>query len=78
MSEYQPISSSCLAATGQRCPKCHQPRMILSKVESGPNGSDYRTFECQKCGRIHTLIVSSDPMESDIRGLIDDDLKPTL
>ncbi len=51
--------------------------MILSKVESGPNGSDYRTFECQKCGRIHTLIVSSDPMESDIRGLIDDDLKPT-
>ena len=51
--------------------------MILSKVESGPIGFDYRTFECQKCGRIHTLIVSSDPMESDIRGLLDDEPKPT-
>jgi hypothetical protein len=52
--------------------------MILSKVESGPNDSDYRTFECQHCGRIHTLIVSSDPMESGIRGLLDEELKPTL
>jgi hypothetical protein len=78
MSEYQPVSSSHLADVGQRCPKCHQPRMILSKVEAGPNDSDYRTFECQNCGRIHTLIVSSDPMESDIRGLLDDELKPTL
>jgi hypothetical protein len=72
MPEYQPVSSPHLDDVGQRCPRCHQPRMILSKVESGPIGSDYRTFECQKCGRIHTLIVSSDPMESDIRGLLDD------
>lgn len=78
MPEYLPISSSNLDEVGPRCPRCHQPRMILSKVESGPHGSDYRTFECQQCGRIHTLIVSSDPAESDIRGLLDDELKPTL
>jgi transposase-like protein len=77
MPEYQPVSSSNLDNVGQRCPRCHQPRMILSKVESGPNDSDYRTFECQHCGRTHTLIVSSDPMESGIRGLLDEELKPT-
>jgi hypothetical protein len=50
--------------------------MILSKVESGPTGSNYRTFECQKCGRVHTLIVSSDPMKSDMRGWLDSELTP--
>jgi hypothetical protein len=78
MSEYQPVSSSHLEAIGQRCPRCHQPRMVLSRVESGPNNFDYRTFECQKCGRVHTSIVSSDPMESDIHTLLDDEPKQTL
>jgi uncharacterized Zn finger protein len=76
MREYQPISSTNASEIGQRCPKCHQPRMILVKVESGPIGSDYRTFECQKCGRIHTQIVSSDPVESDLPGWLDNEPTP--
>jgi hypothetical protein len=76
MPEYQPISSINASDIGQRCPNCRQPRMILSKVESGPSGSDCRTFECQKCGRVHTLIVSSDPMESNMRGWLDSELTP--
>jgi hypothetical protein len=76
MPEYQPISSISPSGIGQRCPKCQQPRMILSKVESGPTGSDYRTFECQECGRVHTLIVSSDPMKSGMCGWLDSELTP--
>jgi uncharacterized Zn finger protein len=78
MPEYQPISSTNLSDIGQRCPKCHQPRMILAKIESGPIGSEYRTFECQKCGRVHTLIVPSDPTETDIRGDFDSELTPPM
>ena len=33
--------------------------MLYSKTEAGPPGLNYRTFECQKCGRIHTMIVTS-------------------
>jgi hypothetical protein len=52
--------------------------MILSKVESGPVGFDYRIFECQKCGRVHTSIVSSDPIESEMCGRLDSELiRPT-
>jgi hypothetical protein len=42
--------------------------MLLSKLEAGPAGFDYRIFECQKCSRVHTMIVSSNPMESDLHG----------
>jgi len=52
--------------------------MILAKVESGPIGSDYHTFECQKCGRVHTLIVPSNPLESDMGGRFDSKLTPPM
>jgi hypothetical protein len=52
--------------------------MLLSKIEAGPSGFDYRTFECQKCGRIHTMIIASDPTESDSRGWLDGELKPPM
>jgi hypothetical protein len=42
--------------------------MLLSKLEEGPSGIDYRTFECQKCGRVLRTAVSRDPMNSDTRG----------
>jgi hypothetical protein len=29
---------------------------------------EYRTFDRQKCGRVHTMIISSDPMDSNVRG----------
>jgi hypothetical protein len=50
--------------------------MLLSKLESGPAGFDYRTFECQKCGRLQTTVVSSDPMTSGARGWLAGELKP--
>jgi hypothetical protein len=76
MLEYRPVSPAQLIER-PRCPKCREPRMLLSKIEAGPSGFDYRTFECQKCGRIHTMIISSDPLESGVRGWRDGELEPT-
>jgi hypothetical protein len=76
MPEYQPVSSVHVAAIERpRCPSCNQNRMLLSKLEPGPSGSDSRTFECQKCGRVQTTLESSDPMASG-RGWITSELKP--
>jgi hypothetical protein len=77
MPEYQPVSSTHLSTIERpRCPKCNQNRMLLAKLETGPSGFDYRTFECQKCGGVETVFVSSDPMKSDIRGWLAGELKP--
>jgi hypothetical protein len=50
--------------------------MLLSKLETGPSGFDRRTFECQKCGRVETTVVSRDPMTSDARGWLASELRP--
>ena len=50
--------------------------MLLSKIEAGPPGYDYRTFECQNCGRVHTMIVSGDPLESDVNGWLLGEVMP--
>ena len=50
------------------CPKCHEPQMPHWKTEAGPSGFEYRTFDCQKCGRTHTMIISSDPINYNLRG----------
>jgi len=69
MPEYQPVSSADIAAIERPgCPMCQQNRMLLSKLEAGPPGVEYRSFECQKCGRVQRTVVSSDPMSSDARG----------
>jgi hypothetical protein len=77
MSEYKPVSPVDLSALERpRCPKCQQNRMLLSKLEPGPSGFDYRTFECQKCGRVQTTVVSSDPLKSAVHGWLAGELKP--
>jgi hypothetical protein len=77
MPEYQPVPSAHVSAIRRpRCPTCQQNRMLLSKLESRPSGFDYRTFECRKCGRIQTTVVSSDPMTSGARGWLVGELKP--
>jgi hypothetical protein len=48
--------------------------MSLSKVETGPAGFDRRSFECQKCGHVHSLIISSDPMKSGVSGWLSSEL----
>jgi hypothetical protein len=50
--------------------------MLLSKLEAGPVGFGYRTFECQKCGRVETTVVSDDPMASDALGWLAGELRP--
>jgi hypothetical protein len=76
MPEYQPVSSVELSAIERpRCPVCNLNRMLLSKLEAGPAGFDSRTFECQKCGRIETAMVSSDPMKAGMLGWLASELK---
>ena len=77
MPEYQPISSVHLSAIERPgCPACNRNRMLLAKLEAGPPGFDYRTFECQKCGRVETTVVASDPMTPVMRGWLAGELKP--
>jgi hypothetical protein len=47
---------SLLPIERPRCPKC-QGRMMLARIELGPNGSDLRTFECPKCERVQKMLV---------------------
>jgi RNase P subunit RPR2 len=76
MPEYQPISTTHLSVIERPyCPKC-QTRMLLSEVTPGPNSFDYRTFECQKCGHVHAISVSQDPMQSVTHGWLAGELKP--
>jgi ribosomal protein S14 len=77
MPELQPVSSAYTSAIKRpRCPRCGQNRMLLSKLGAGPSGFDYRTFECQKCGRVETKVAASDPMTSDMRGWAASELRP--
>jgi hypothetical protein len=77
MPEYQPVSSAHVSAIERpRCPRCNRNRMLLSKLETGLSGFDRRTFECQKCGRVETTVVSRDPMTSDVRGWLASELRP--
>jgi len=77
MPEYQPVSSAYIAAIERpRCPNCQQNRMLLSKLEQGPAGFDYRSFECQKCGRVQTVVIERDPLTSDALGWLASELKP--
>jgi hypothetical protein len=79
MPEYQPVSSPHVSAIERpRCPICNQNRMLLSKLESGRSGVDQRTFECQRCGRVETTVVSADPMTSGARGWLAGELKPPV
>jgi len=69
MSESKTVPSTYFSdIEWPRCPRCHDPRMLHSKTEGGPSGFEYRTFDCQKCSRTHTMIISSDPMDSNERG----------
>jgi hypothetical protein len=77
MPEFQPVSSAQVSTIERpRCPRCQHDRMLLSKLEAGPSGFDYRTFECQKCGCVETFAVSRDPMSSGLLGWLAGELRP--
>jgi hypothetical protein len=77
MPEFQPISSVHISAIKRpACPNCRDSRMLLSKLETGRSGFGTGSFECQKCGRVQTTVVSGDPMTSQMRGWLAGELKP--
>src|SRR5260370_18901034 len=77
MPEFKAVSSALVSAIKRPgCPNCRQSRMMLSKLEAGPSGFDTRTFECQKCGRLHTTVVAGDPMTSGMLGWFAGELRP--
>ena len=77
MPENQSVSPRDLStAEHPLCRKCHEVPMLLSRIEAGPSGYDYRTFECQNCGRVHTMIVSDNPRGSEINGWLLGELGP--
>jgi hypothetical protein len=77
MPEIQPVSSAhVLAIARPGCPNCQQNRMLLTKLDTGPAGTANRTFECQKCGHIRTIVVTNDPMKSDALGWLASELRP--
>jgi hypothetical protein len=76
MSEYQSIRPTSLSIIERPpCPTCDRARMTLSMIEPGPLGFDHRTFACHKCGSVRTMIISSDPMNSNLRGWLAGELR---
>jgi hypothetical protein len=67
---YLPIT----ALERPRCPRC-QIRMMLAGREPRENGSEKRTFECNKCDFIETKIVA-DPLKSDAVVRLAESLRP--
>jgi hypothetical protein len=51
------------AAERPHCPKCGV-RMSLAGIMLGPNGFDYRNFECTSCTRVVTLMVEVDRLQT--------------
>jgi hypothetical protein len=50
--------------------------MDLARIMAGPNGSDLRNFECDKCDYVTTITVATDPMKSHAMGWLAGSLKP--
>jgi hypothetical protein len=55
------------------CPKC-QGRLMLARIEPGPNGAALRTFECPNCEYVPQTLVEN-PMKSGNAGWINSALK---
>src|SRR5205085_10667650 len=45
-----------------RCPDC-QMRMMTADVMPGPEGLEYRSYECPNCAHTETRIEDSDPLD---------------
>ena len=55
------------------CPKC-QGRLMLARIEPGPNGADLRSIECPNCEYVAQTLVEN-PMKSGNAGWINSALK---
>lgn len=57
-----------------RCGRC-QMRMDLAQVQTRPDGSEKRIFECSKCKFVETKLLS-DPMKSEAVSRLADGVRP--
>jgi hypothetical protein len=74
--EYRHLSSArLLEIEHPRCLGCLRSRMVLCAIAPGPPGFDIRTFECPKCGHVHILSASHEPMASRLHDWLTSELK---
>jgi hypothetical protein len=71
------VTPTMFALTPIEHPRCinRQVRMTLSGISLGPQGRDYRTFECEKCDHSET-VIAYDPLKFTKAGWLDGELKP--
>jgi hypothetical protein len=71
------ITPTMFALSPIEHPRCHrcQDRMVLVAISLGPQGRDFRTFECAKSDQSET-IIAYDPMKSEKAGRLEGELKP--
>ena len=50
---------SYIAVKRPNCPAC-KTRMSLARISERLAGAELRTFECSKCGYIHSVVVEAD------------------
>jgi hypothetical protein len=57
MTDIQRVKPDPLETQKPPCPKC-SARMTLTRIEPDAPGIDRRTFECEQCQHIETVLVS--------------------
>jgi hypothetical protein len=57
-----------------RCARCEK-RMDLARVQTRPDGSEKRIFECSKCNFVETKLLA-DPIKSEAVSRLADGVRP--
>jgi hypothetical protein len=57
------------------CGQCHYTRMMLVRLTPLPDGSEERTFECQRCNFIETR-TAMDPLKSEAVARLTSNIRP--
>ncbi len=57
------------------CGRCHYTRMMLVRLTLLPDGSEERTFECQRCNLIETRTLG-DPLKSEAVERLTSNVRP--
>ena len=78
MPEFQPVSSAAIAAIERPSLSEVQPEIACCSRSLGRDHPASLTAHSsvQKCGRVHTTVVSGDPMNSATGGWLVGELRP--
>lgn len=57
MTEIQSVKRDPLQTQRPTCPRC-SARMSMTRIEPDEPGIDRRTFECEQCQHIETILVA--------------------